>query len=181
MEKANPTKKAKAKPIAAKKGSEPTAKRYTKVVIPAYGAAAATEKYVTDESESEYERPAPKAKKAKKAPAASAAKARHGDDDDGDGNEDCGEGRVDESPVLPHGAYRHRTGNPPRDEDEQLDSDDEDDEDDEESEVESEKSQNSNSGSESDQEPTVQNRKVINLCILYVFYMYFICILYVFL
>ena len=68
MEKANPTKKAKAKPIAAKKGSEPTAKRYKKVVIPAYGAAAATEKYVTDESESEYERPAPKAKKAKKAP-----------------------------------------------------------------------------------------------------------------
>ncbi len=40
--------------------------RYKKVIIPAYGAAAASEKYVTDDSEDESGSPAPKAKKTKK-------------------------------------------------------------------------------------------------------------------
>ncbi len=60
----------------------------------------------------------------------------------------------DESPVLPHGAYRHRTGNPKRDDTLQpLKSDNE------ESDEKSEKTQDSDSGSESD---PVQNRNVIN-------------------
>ncbi len=159
MDNKNPNGKAKRKSKEAKKDKP---KRYKKVIIPAYGAAAASEKYVTDDSEDDSGRPAPKAKKAKKAtkvPKAAAAAARQrsdAGDSDGDGGEDsAGEvtGGV-ESPVLPHGAYRHRMGKPPRDEDDEhppsLYSDDE------ESDEDSERTKDSDSGSESDTEPTVR-------------------------